>query len=128
MFFTIVYEKALSGIDYRMQMLVSYKDLTNYKGTIETAAEFRDFIYDKKTKTIFAFLGEHTIGTNRITGIDITGQTFKFIKIDRNATKTFAGLPIAWTNFTETVVDVKGSGDAVLEDLSTDEQAADRFF
>ena len=90
--------------------------LTDRKGDddgpkIDSVESMRKYIYEKKTKLIYSFVGDHEIGSLKVS-VGMTGKTYKYVKIDEEVTKTLVGLPIGWANVTERNVEIKSIGNA----------------
>lgn len=107
-------------------MLADWKsdDEVSEIGTVE---QMRKFIYHKHTKDIFSFVGDHTIGVDRISGVGMVGKTYKYTKIDHEVVGTIAGLPTKWENVTERNVQIKSTGDPVIIALTDSEKTASKF-
>jgi hypothetical protein len=70
--FQIVYQSPLIGIKMQLQMLVDrVGDIEN--PSIDTVETMREFIYKNTTKTIYSFVGDHDIGSKKVSGIEMTG-------------------------------------------------------
>ena len=60
----------------QLQMLVDRVD-DGENPSIDTVEAMREFIYKNTTKTIYSFVGDHNIGSKKVSGIEMTGQTHK---------------------------------------------------
>ena len=110
-----------------MQMLTDRKSEDDLGPTIDSVESMREYIYQNKTEVIYSYVGDHTIGQTKIDRVQMTGKTYKYVNIDREVTKTLAGLPIDWENTTSRNVVLKSSGEAILVDLTDDEKSASKF-
>ena len=77
--FQVVYQSQLNGLKMQMQMLRDREDDTEDPPVIDTVESMRKFIYSNSTKTIYSFVGDHTIGDRKISGISMTGKTYKYV-------------------------------------------------
>jgi hypothetical protein len=56
----------------QLQMLVDRVD-DGENPSIDTVEAMREFIYKNTTKTIYSFVGDHDIGSKKVSGIEMTG-------------------------------------------------------
>jgi hypothetical protein len=70
--FQVVYQSPLIGLKMQLQMLVDRVG-DSEDSSIDTVEAMREFIFKNTTKTIYSFVGDHEIGSKKVSGIEMTG-------------------------------------------------------